>query len=215
MIRNSKMAWASALLLVVAAFAVSAALYGSLPDPVPTHWGISGEADGFTAKPWGPFVLPLLMAGILALLAVLPAISPKGFDLTSFGPTYSGLTATVLAFLFALHAMATAAALDRIDMDRGFGLSFGAFFLVMGNWLPKVRRNFFMGIRTPWTLADEEVWAVTHRFGGRTMVAGGLVMMIAAIAGAPMWATIGILLLTALAPAAYSFFAYRSLHREA
>ena len=157
--------------------------------------------------------MPLIMAALLALLAILPAISPKGFDMASFGPTYSGLSASVTAFLFVLHALALGAALDRIDMDRGLGIAFGGFFLVMGNWMPKIRRNFFMGIRTPWTLADEEVWAVTHRFGGRTMVGGGLLMVIAAVAGAPMWATIGILLVSALAPAAYSFFAYRSLHR--
>lgn len=209
-----KMAWITTLVLVAIAFLASAAVYDRLPDPVPTHWGLSGEADGWTPKPWGAFVLPLTMVALVALFAVLPRISPRGFRMDDFAGIWRGVVVGMSAFLLVVHGLALSAALGHDDaVSRGIPLAIGALFVVLGNYLPKVRRNFFMGIRTPWSLAHEEVWARTHRFGGKLFVAGGFVALIAGFFG---WLTVVIaaLLVASLVPAVYSYFACRAYERE-
>lgn len=211
---GSRKVWIASAALTLGAFVLVAALYGALPDPMPTHWAVSGEPDGFTPKPWGPFLLPLCMAGLLLLLAALPRISPRGYRMEPFAGVYGFFILLLTVFFFVLNALVLAEATGRgIGMDRAVGLLVGALFVVMGNYLPKVRRNFFLGIRTPWTLANEEVWAATHRVGGWIFVLGGAGAIVAALVAAPPWVTLALVLVSALAPAAYSFIAWRSLER--
>ena len=200
------------LLLVLAAFVSSAILYDRLPDPMPTHWGITGEADGFTAKPWGPFAMPVAMALIVGLLLALPAISPKGFRIDANSSPYRWTVAGVTALLFGIQVTALRSAMSGESIGNGFALLFGAFFVVLGNILPTMRRNFFMGVRTPWTLADEEVWVRTHRVSGRLFVAGGIAMLLLAAAGAPVWASFAVIVPVALAPVVLSFLIYRRVN---
>lgn len=204
--------WLGCLGMIGASVALSALFYDRLPDPVPTHWDLHGEADGFTAKPWGAFAIPLLSLAVLVLLAALPALSPKGFRIDPVSRAYRWMVAGCAMLFTALHALALGAALGETDMRRAFPVLFGVFFVVIGNVLPTLRRNFFMGIRTPWTLADEEVWSRTHRWGGRAFVAGGLAMIVLGGAGAPFALTMTVLLVAALSPVLYSFVSYRSLH---
>ena len=211
---GSRNAWMASLAMTVVAFVAVALLYGRLPDPMPTHWNLSGEADGFTPKPWGPFALPILMAGALLLFAILPRISPKGYRIEPFAPLYGFLVLLVTTLVFALNGVVLAEATGHgIGMARAFGVVFGAFSVLLGNYLPKVRRNFWIGIRTPWTLASEENWATTHRFAGRTFVLGGAATLIAALLGAPAWLIFSLIIAAALAPAVYSFVIWRSTER--
>jgi len=97
-------------LLIASAFGVAAWLYGALPDAVPIHWNAAGHADGFMAKPWGAFVLPLTTLGTYLLLRVLPAVSPKGFRMNSFIGVYNVIVVAVVGFLLAITILSLLAA---------------------------------------------------------------------------------------------------------
>jgi uncharacterized membrane protein len=197
------------------AFALAGALYGRLPRAVPTHWNLHGQADSFVAKPWGPFVLPLVMTGLYAVLAVLPRISPRGFRMESFARVYGIVRTSVLAFLLVLTALSLISAMGApLGHDRTIGVAVGLLFVVLGNLMGKVRRNFFVGIRTPWTLASEEVWLRTHRLGGKLFVLAGLAAIVIGLAGGGMPVLLAILLTAAFVPAVYSYVLYRRIEHD-
>jgi uncharacterized membrane protein len=203
------------LALVVIAIAGSAALYPSLPERIPSHWNVRGEIDGWMPKPLGAFFLPGLLLGTWLLFLALPKISPKNFEVEKFGRAYDAVALATIAFLFVVSGVVlmTARGLP-VAMDRVMFVSMGALFIVIGNVMGKVTRNFFVGIRTPWTLASEEVWLRTHRFGGKVFVVAGLAVMVCGLAGAPVQLTIALLVASALVPVAYSYVVYRKVEKE-
>jgi uncharacterized membrane protein len=101
-----------------------------------------------------------------------------------------------------------------IDVSRALEGGVSLLFALMGNVLGKVRRNFFVGVRTPWTIANEQVWNATHRFAAKTFFAGGLLGLIVVILGAPLWLPIASILIAALAPVIYSLVFYKQLERQ-
>ncbi|HKA37039.1 MAG TPA: SdpI family protein [Thermoanaerobaculia bacterium] len=173
------------LILVVAAFLLSAVLYSRLPERLPTHWNARGEIDGYMSKPIGAFFGPGLMAFVFLIFLALPSISPKGFRFEGFRAVWGVLQAAILGVLFFMHTLALLAAMGKpVDMRRGAAAAVGLLLVVLGNFLGKVTRNFFVGIRTPWTLASEEVWFKTHRLGGKLFVLAGLATFVLGLAGA-------------------------------
>jgi uncharacterized membrane protein len=199
-----------ALILVVAAFLISAVLYGRLPEKIPSHWNLRGEVDSYSAKPFGPFVMPAVMAGLFLLFLALPAISPRGFRFESFRAVWGILQSAILGFLFLIHALVLLSAMGKpVDMTRGIEAGVGLLIAVLGNFMGKVTRNFFVGIRTPWTLASEEVWLRTHRLGGKLFLAAGLAMFVLALAGASPIVTGVVLGAAALVSVAASYVIYR------
>jgi uncharacterized membrane protein len=201
--------------LVVLAFALVAAAYGHLPQYVPTHWNVSAAVDGRMAKPWGPFMSPLTMAGVFVLLLVLPRISPRGYDMAPFRRAYAVMQLGILGFLFAVSVLVLLAGLGwAVPMNLLIPVGLGILLVIIGNFMGKVTTNFFVGIRTPWTLADPEVWLRTHRFGGKVMVFAGLAIAAAGLLGADVRLTAIAALLACLAPAIYSYLLYRRLERQ-
>jgi uncharacterized membrane protein len=202
------------LALVAGAFVAAAVLYSRLPELVPTHWNVRGVADGFTPKPWGPFVLPLVMLGVFALLSALPRISPRGYRMDRFLRVYKILQTTILAFLFLVTLLVLLAGVGSpVPMERAILAATGLLFIVLGNFMGKLTKNFFVGIRTPWTLASDEVWLRTHRLGGKLFVLAGAGFVLAGLLGggavAPL---IGAALVAAVViPIVFSYVLYRRL----
>lgn len=191
-----------------------AAFYSDLPDPVPTHWNIQGDADGFTPKPWGAWLFPLITLGVFLLFKLVPWISPHGFRMEPFLRIVSIFKLTTVVFMFVVGITAILAARgSAIDPGAIILPGVGVLLLVTGNYMGKLRKNFFIGIRTPWTLASDEVWARTHRLGGWTFVLAGLVMILTGLTGWPSMAiTVAVVaVLAALVPVIYSFVIYRKL----
>ena len=174
------------VVLIVLAFAASAAVYGRLPDPMPTHWNFSGEVDGWTSLPWGAFALPLMLVGMWIIFQVLPAIDPRKANYAKFKGTYEVLIITITTFMLGVHLLVLANALGSdISLDRLVPIGVGVLLMVIGNLLPRTRPNWFVGIRTPWTLSSDRVWDRTHRFGGHLLVgAGALVVLVGIFAPA-------------------------------
>jgi uncharacterized membrane protein len=201
-----------AILLIVALAGVTAGLYPNLPDPVPTHWSLSGKPDGFMPKPWGAIAMPLTMVGVYLLLLVLPRISPRGFAMDRFAETWGTVRGFLMLFLFFVGLIALlAAAGEPIPMDRALLIPMGLLLALLGNFMGKFTRNFFVGIRTPWTLANEEVWLRTHRLGGKVFVLCGLGIAAAGLLGAPFSVVLAAVMVAALIPIVYSYVIYRRL----
>ncbi|MBT8132475.1 MAG: SdpI family protein [Gammaproteobacteria bacterium] len=202
------------LAVVVLHFALVAYFYADLPDPVPSHWNAQGEVDGFTPKPWGAWLLPFFTLGIYLLFKVIPWISPKGFRMESFIKIVGILKQTLVFFMFIIGATVIFAA-KGADFGPGEIIlpGIGVLFIILGNYMGKLRKNFFIGIRTPWTLANDEVWTKTHRLGGWTFVLAGLVMIITGLTGWPPmnFTIIAVVSLAALVPVVYSFVIYKRL----
>ncbi len=202
------------LALVVASALYSLVLYASLPPVVPVHWNIHGQVDGYGARLTVCVLMPLVMLGLLAVLMVLPALSPQNFKLESFRSTYN-LIAVIVVGLFAfIHVVSLQAALHP-SCDSGRIVVAGIFLFIaaLGNLLGKVRRNFWVGVRTPWTLASDTVWIATHRLAARLMVASGVIGGFGALVGVPLWLCFTFLMAGILWPAVYSFIYYRRLEQ--
>ena len=171
--------WVS-MMIVVAAFIVSAVVYPRLPATIPTHWDLSGQPNGWSSRFWGAWLIPIFLLGMWALVRVLPRIDPRGSNYAKFGGAFEAIIDTIMLFVLALHIVALRAALGHpVEMQRILPIGIGVLLIVIGNLLPRARPNWFVGIRTPWTLSSDRVWEKTHRFGGRIFVAGGLIITIA------------------------------------
>ena len=201
-------------LMILAMSAVTAWFYPSLPEVIPTHWNFAGQVDGHGPR-WHLWLVgPGLMTGFLLLGAVLPWLSPKQFQVSSFASTYSYLMAVpIVLFAFIEIVMLSSALGGRLDMVRLLPAMVFVVLILVGNQMGKVRRNFFMGIRTPWTLASERVWYATHRLAGKLMVGSGLLGLFAVGLGAPHWLLLTVTLAWALVAVLYSLVCYKQLER--
>src|SRR6267378_1495016 len=183
------------LLIVAAAVIASAVVYPRLPERIPTHWELSAHPSGTVPTPnggssrlWGAWALPVFLLGMWALVIILPKIDPRGSNYAKFGGTFEGIIVSIMLFMLGMHIIILGAALGYpVAMDRVFPVGLGVLFIVIGNLLPRARPNWFVGIRTPWTLSSDRVWEKTHRFGGHVFVAGGVIITITAFAWA-QWA---------------------------
>ena len=204
------------LLLVLAGFALVAVMYPGLPDPMPSHWNAAGQIDGWMPKFWGAMLIPGIMAVLWLTFLVLPRISPRGFEMDPFVRAWGFLRVAILAYMLLVGVLVLQAAKTQGEISQRVLLGgMGVLFVVMGNFLGKVTRNFFVGIRTPWTLANEEVWYRTHRLGGKCFVAAGLFVLACALAGLGFWVMIGAILVAAIIPVGYSYVIYRRLESAA
>jgi uncharacterized membrane protein len=206
------------ILVIVLSVAASAWFYAKLPDQIPTHWNIRGEIDGHGGK-WTLFVFPAMMAGMLVVFAFLPVLSPKPFEVDSFRSTYLYimlLTVGLFAYMDGVMLYVVDQSMKNvptIDLGRLFIAGLFFFFALMGNVMGKVRRNFYIGVRVPWTLASDRVWNDTHRLAAWVMVSAGLIGFVAILLGAPIIVSVVLLVATMLIPVVYSFFHYKSLER--
>jgi uncharacterized membrane protein len=201
--------WAA--LMLALAFGITVLAWPDLPARIPTHWNGAGEVDAWGA-PATIFTEPVLMLLLAVLWPVLPGISPKRFEVDRFDDTWWFGGMAVLALLAYTQSLLLWAALGNgIDMGRALLAGIGMFVLLVGNVMGKVRRNFWLGVRTPWSLADERVWYATHRLAARTMVGSSLLAIAAAALRLPPLGGFALLLAGMLAPAAYSLVYYKRL----
>lgn len=204
--------WISLGLLLLALL-LSAALYGRLPELVATHFNLAGEPDRWSDRLTAAAAIPAFMALLWLMLWGLPKISPQGWRVEPFADVWHRCQLLVLAFMLSIHVGLLGHALVwwGADFQRLVMIGVGLLFVTLGNYLGKTTRNFFLGIRTPWTLASDEVWRRTHRLGGWIMVGAGVALVIMGFTGAHPLALGVVIGIAALVPVVYSFFVYRAV----
>ncbi|MFX4260570.1 SdpI family protein [Pelotomaculum propionicicum] len=202
------------ILLILGSLAAGALLYDLLPERVPSHWNIRGEIDAYSSRFWGAFGIPLLNAGIYFMMLVLPLIDPRRENYLKFAGAYRVFRAVFVVFMTGVYLLVLASAFGySVPVDRAVMAGISVMFIILGNYMGQIRHNYFVGFKTPWTLANEQVWQKTHRLGGRLWVAAGLIGLVAALFGGT-WG--GILLgisigVAAIIPMVYSYVEFKKL----
>ena len=199
---------------IVVALAVILAIVGILimPDTIPTHFGPSGEPDA-----WGSKFTVLLYPAILVLVTVLAVpmikLDPKQDNYERFSKYYYNFFLGFALFFLAMEAANIAIAIGAaINVGSIICFVTGVLMFFVGNMMPKIKQNFFFGIKTPWALTDEENWFKTHRLGGKTFAAGGIAIMIAAfIPGeSKIWILLAVVLVMVFVPFVYSYVIFKN-----
>ncbi|HMP17763.1 MAG TPA: SdpI family protein, partial [Gemmatales bacterium] len=180
----NRLYYLGSLLLIAASFGLSSLVYMQrnhwLPEQVPVHWGVDFEPDRWVARDeifWTLFLFPCIMLGMMGLIyALLRWLSPKGYDATKANPQLSGYVILLMTGLFAaLHAVILLGYMNfKLPIEAGIMGVIFLFFILIGNILGKVQQNFWIGIRTPWTLTNHKVWEKTHRLAAWLFVGSGL-----------------------------------------
>jgi uncharacterized membrane protein len=205
--------WPS-ILVIIASLVAGVLVYPHLPEQVPSHWNIHGEVDGYSSRFWGAYGIPLLSAGIYLLMLFLPLIDPRRDNYVKFGKTYRILKLLLVCFFSGLYVITLLAALGyNVSVERLVPLGASLLIIVIGSLMGKIRHNYFVGIKLPWTLANEYVWQMTHRMAGPLWMAAGFAGMVGAIIGgkAAVILLFGGLSVAVVVPAIYSYLLYRKI----
>lgn len=184
-------------------------LYPHLPVQVPTHWDMQGHVNGYSSRLWAVATPVLTIIGLALLTVILPLISPRKFEIKPFAAVWNLI---MLAIQGAALVIFMAVLLDgagyRIPISTISILALGVLLMVIGNYMGKLRKNFFIGIRTSWTLASSAVWERIHRLAGWLFMLAGLIITVGALMGESIVFPLIVLLSAALIPWAYSLLIY-------
>jgi uncharacterized membrane protein len=201
------------LLLVIAAmFALTAWAWPQVPERIPVHWNLTGEVDGYGSRWIGLFLLPLTSFGIYLFMLLIPFADPGRKNYANFMRAYNAIRIVVFLQFATIHAVTVAWAFGhRINMTSAIMPALGIMFCVFGNFMSKIRPNWFVGVRTPWTLSSRLSWDKTHRLAGWLfLLMGAMFFVVALVPSAPMYVamfTIDAICLVWII--AYSYIIYR------
>ena len=184
--------------------------WNRLPDVMATHFGFNNEANGFSSKAFAVFGLPLILLAVLWVGAFVTAHDPKRQNI-------SPKMFSLMLWIAPVISLVAAATIYPVNLGYELDIAFfsellvGLMFIIIGNYLPKARQNYTIGIKIPWTLANEENWNRTHRLAGYLwMICGILMIIISLTRFVPVKWLVGIFLIMVLVPCIYSFW----LHAE-
>lgn len=204
------------ILLILAIGVLGFYFYPQLPDRVPTHWGVNGEINGWSSKNFAVYFFPALTLLLYALLSVFPIIDPLRKNIETFANLYYWFKVVFVAFMGGMYFMTLWAGVGHaVNVQMLVMLGIAVLFLFIGLILPKIKRNYTIGIRLPWTLHSEKTWEKTHAFGGKLfIVMAALMAVLAFIKGAyAFWILIGGMILLLATLMVYSYWQYRKLEK--
>ncbi len=200
--------------ILLAPFVVSIFLWDQLPEEVPTHFNAKGEADDWGPKWINAFLLPGIGAATYLLLLFLPLIDPKK-KISNAQKPISAIRIFTSIFFVVIYALVMTTSMNiEVNISQYVYLGVGVLFVIIGNYMNSVKPNYFIGLRTPWTLENSEVWKRTHRLGSKLWVVGGLLLM-----GAPFIIpidfisgfTVGLVVVLAGVPFVYSYLIFKKM----
>jgi len=189
-------------------------VYPHLPDKVPSHWNIHGQVDAYSSRAFGAFFEPLIVIGLYFLMLLMPLIDPKRDNYQRFSSAYTLLRWSLVILFSVLYVTTTLVALGYpVNVGLIVKAIISILFIIIGNFMGQFRHNYFVGIRTPWTLANEEVWQRTHRLGSKIWVIGGLVCLAMSVVNSSWGAIIFFvsLMCMTIIPIVYSYLIFAKL----
>lgn len=205
------------VILIILSVLASFYFYANFPDQVPTHWNYKGEIDGWSPKAFAAFFFPGLNLAMYLLFLIFPYLDPKKDRYAEFAKTYHVFKGMLVAVMTAIYFYVGLAGLGyELPVTAVIPPAIGVLFVVLGNYMGKIKPNWFMGIRTPWTLSNEEVWNKTHRLGGKLFMLMGLFMIIGTILPPAIFWGFFIFgtVIVSLAPMIYSYLLFRKLEKK-
>ena len=202
---------AVSLTLIVGACASTVAFYARLPERFPTHFDVDGVANAWMSRSVGAFILPGAALVTWAIVRPGAALLPSAWRARMKESPTALVAALMVGLLSATHGVVIYAVLTETpSIGTALNILLGGFFIALGLVLPRLRRNPWVGVRTPWTLSSDENWAKTHRFAGLTFTIGGALGLVATLSGQGAMA-IAFLVTAAIVPGLYSFLLARRL----
>ncbi len=206
------------LTLILFTFAIGIYLYPRLPEQIPIHWNIKGEVDSYGSKLFGTFLLPTLNLVLFGMFLLLPKIDPRKENYQKFTGPYKIIRHTMHLFFVLLFFVTMYQSIniseDKIkflEVDFIVPFTVSILIIIFGNYLGKIKDNFFVGVRTPWTLSSKDVWYKTHRLTSKLFVISGILGIIGSFIGGNLSFILLIIpiLLSSLIAVLYSYFAYQ------
>jgi uncharacterized membrane protein len=196
--------------IIISTVIVAITVGARLSDQLAIHWNFSGEVDRYASKNVALFSIPLIMVVIFLLSVLFTRLKSFKSQVESFSETYwHSITAIMVLFAYTHIVLIFANLYEDFNLPKQLIGGLALFSIFIGNAMPKIRKNHIMGIRTPWTLADESVWFHTHRFAGKSVVSMALLVFVGIFLGLKISIGIVLLLVSFLAPAVYSYVVYK------
>lgn len=173
------------LVMIIGATIAGLLLWNRLPDQMASHWNINDEVDGYMSKFWGVFMVPLITLGMFLLFLVIPAIDPLNANIAQFRESFNLFIVLFVAFMLYIYGLTLAWSLGYTGFKMSASMlpAIGLLFIFIGFMLRQAKRNFFIGIRTPWTLSSDRVWEKTHRIGSLLFMLSGALAVIGSFFG--------------------------------
>lgn len=166
------------LAVVLLSFVLAFYFYSLVPDQMASHWSSKGEVNGYMSKFWGLFLLPFILLGLYFIFIIIPKIDPLRENIEKFRKQYNILIFLILLFLFYVYLLTLFWNIGMIfNMNLVLSPAIGIFFYCIGSLIENIKMNWFIGIRTPWTLSSENVWRKTHKLGGRLFKISGIIIL--------------------------------------
>jgi len=167
------------VIIILISFLIGIILSPQMPDQMASHWNSEGEVDGYLSKFWGLFLLPLITLGIFLLLILIPRIDPLKENIEKFRKYYHGFIFIIVLFFFYIYLFTILWNLGiRLNIGQTLAPAFAVLFFYIGILLEKAKKNWFIGIRTPWTLSSTNVWEKTHKIGGKLFKGVGIIILL-------------------------------------
>ena len=206
-----KLTWSAVIALILLTFAVTIAVYPAVPDTIASHWDAAGQVNGHMAKSWGLATIPAMMAFFTGLFALLPRIDPLRKNYEKFQRYYDGFVLLFVAYLLVIQLQVILWNTGHpVSPNLTFPVLTGILIIYVGFLLGHAEPNWFVGIRTPWTLSSETVWRKTHEAGGKLFKIAGLICLAGVLAGSSaLWFILVPVLAVAAYTVVYSYVLYR------
>ncbi|MDD4570147.1 MAG: SdpI family protein [Tepidanaerobacteraceae bacterium] len=203
--------------LIISLYILGYLLYPYLPERVPSHWNISGQVDGYSSKTFHVLFFPSMTLALYVLMSFAPILDPRPENYKKFQGVYEGFRWVMVGFFIVLYVVTTLFALGfPLSIGKIVRFGIGVLLVFIGNYFGKIKHNYTFGIKTPWTLANEEVWNKTHRSSGPLWVAAGLIWILSIfIAEKPAFiVSMGVLIIVSFYGFIYSYILFQKLKNQ-
>jgi uncharacterized membrane protein len=210
-----KRADAAIIAIILLSFIIGIYFYPQLPDRIISHWNAQGQPDGYMDKFWGIFLMPFVTVGIYLLFAVIPKIDPLKANIQKFRKYYNGFMVLIIGMMLYIFILTILFNLGfRFNFTQFITPALGLVFYGAGIVIEHAKMNWFVGIRTPWTLSSEQVWNKTHRLGGKLFKIAGLVALIGILfASYAVYFVVVPILVVAVYTVIYSYAEYQKIEK--
>ena len=168
--------------IILFSFIIGICFYPQMPDKMASHWNVQGRVDGYMSKFWGLFLIPFILAGLALLFVAIPRIDPLRANIEKFRKYYDGFIILFFIFMLSIYLQVILWNLGiKISPGVIVPIGVGILLFYIGILCENAKRNWFIGIRTPWTLSSERVWERTHRIGGKLFKIAGVIAFVGII----------------------------------
>jgi len=197
--------------IIILSFILGIYLYPQMPDKMASHWNSNGEVNGYMSKFWGLFLMPIVLIVVLIMFILIPKIDPLKKNIKKFRKYFDGFILLLTIFLLYIHVLTIFWNLNyRFDMTRMIIPAIGILFYYIGILTENAKRNWFIGIRTPWTLSSDKVWEKTHKLGGKLFKISGIIALFGIVFPKyAIWLILAPVIATAIYTLIYSYFEYQ------